>query len=358
MEIKLVGAKEQAAFNEYVAAQGGDLLQSYQWGEIKSRTGWEPIRFAVLEGGRIKGTMAILKRELPGIKAPIFYAPRGPVLDFKDQRTFDFLLEQVAQLARREGALFLKIDPPVPSHRRDIHQILLKRNFLHLDKGPNFEGIQPRFVMQLDITPGEGQLLAEMKAKTRYNIRYGQRKGVRIKESCTKADLAVFYQILLETAERDNFQVRSYDYFQLLWDYLVPPGLGKLFMASYEGEYIAGAFLFRLGATAWYVYGASANHNRNVMPNYVLQWAMIRWAQRHRCRIYDFRGVSGEDDPANPLYGLYKFKTGFGAQRIEYLGEYDLVYRPLLYGLWRRTEPWHKELLRLRDRFLSSRKGE
>jgi lipid II:glycine glycyltransferase (peptidoglycan interpeptide bridge formation enzyme) len=85
------------------------------------------------------------------------------------------------------------------------------------------------------------------------------------------------------------------------------------------------------------------------MPNYLIQWAMIKWAKRQGCRIYDFRGVSGDLDPESPLYGLYRFKTGFGASLVEYLGEYDLPFRPGLYRLWRKSEPWHKSILKWKE---------
>lgn len=349
MEVKVVEERERARFNAHIARLGGDLLQSYEWGEIKGQTGWEPLRLIAFDKDQVKAALSILQRQLPLLNSPIFYAPRGPVMDFTDTAALDCLLGRVEELARARGAVMLKIDPPVPKSRQDVAKILSSRGFHHVEKGLAFDGVQPRFVMQLDISPSEGAILTEMKGKTRYNIRYGERKGVRIKENCTRRDLAIFYQILLETAQRDNFTVRSYPYFELLWDHLVPKGMGKLFMASYQGEYLAGAFLFRLGPIAWYVYGASSNQQRNLMPNYLLQWAMIKWAKRNGCRIYDFRGVSGDLDPDSPLYGLYRFKTGFSASLVEYLGEYDLPYRPVVYGLWRRSEPWHKSILKWKD---------
>ena len=131
-------------------------------------------------------------------------------------------------------------------------------------------------------------------SKTRYNIRLADRKGVKIKEDCTKKDLEDFYQILLVTSERDEFLVRNYSYYEQLWDKLVERGLAKLFMAEYNGMPIAGTIAFIFGSKAWYIYGASSNEYRNVMPNYALQWRMIEWAKQNGCTMYDFRGVSGD----------------------------------------------------------------
>ena len=80
----------------------------------------------------------------------------------------------------------------------------------------------------------------------------------------------------------------------------------------------------------WYLYGASSNEYRNVMPNYLLQWEMIKWAIERGARVYDFRGVSGDLSEDNPLYGLYRFKRGFNGEFTEFIGEMDLVYNSLM----------------------------
>ena len=99
----------------------------------------------------------------------------------------------------------------------------------------------------------------------------------------------------------------------------------RLYMAYYEDKPIAGTLAINYGDKVWYLYGASSNAYRNVMPNYLLQWEMIKWAIASGSRVYDFRGVSGDIDESNPLYGLYRFKKGFNGELTEFLGEYDLV---------------------------------
>ena len=115
---------------------------------------------------------------------------------------------------------------------------------------------------------------------------------------------------------------------------LVEDGLAQLFLAYYDDIPLAGAIAFRLGTRAWYVYGASSNEHRNLQASHLMQWEMIKWAKASGCKVYDFRGVSGEVDPNNPLYGLYRFKEGFGTILREYVGEYDYVLNRPLYRLW------------------------
>ncbi len=323
-------------FNAFVAGSPrGHILQSHEWGEVKRFTGWEPLRLAVSDKGTYRATALILKRRLPIFGRSLFYAPRGPVIDFRDKTTFDFLTGEVRKLARGHRAIFLKIDPDLPAREfADVTEFLKTKGFRKIDKGLGFEGVQPRFVFRLDITRSPEELLKQMEGKTRYNIRLAERKGVVINDNCTREDLKAFYQLLQETTKRDEFLVRSYDYFEKLWDVLAPKGMAKLFMARYQGEYIAGTLAFLFGDKCWYIYGASANQHRGVMPNYALQWQMILWAQSRGCRMYDFRGVSGDLDPANPLYGLYRFKKGFGAEFTEFIGEFDLPFSTGWYWLW------------------------
>jgi lipid II:glycine glycyltransferase (peptidoglycan interpeptide bridge formation enzyme) len=100
-------------------------------------------------------------------------------------------------------------------------------------------------------------------------------------------------------------------------------------MAFYEGEPIAGTIAVQYGNKTWYLYGASSNRHRNTMPNYLLQWEMIKWALECRCALYDFRGACSDQNSSNSLYGLYRFKKGFNGDFIELAGEFDLVFNRL-----------------------------
>ncbi|MHB1420925.1 MAG: lipid II:glycine glycyltransferase FemX [Bacillota bacterium] len=346
---QLIGSEEQEAYDGFVARSSkGHILQSYPWGEVKAGTGWNPLRMIVKEDETIVAAISILKRTIPGLRKSIFYAPRGPVLDIRRHDLFDFLLESVRDLAHRHGAVMLKIDPDIPSGNKEFSDYLASRKFRPADKGEGFEGTQPRYVFRLDITPPLEKLLANLNTKTRYNLRLAERKGVTMREEVTIADLPVFYRILQETAERDHFLIRSYAYFEVLWKELADKGYAKLFMADYEGKPIAGTLAFILGDKAWYIYGASSNSHRNMMPNYLLQWTMINWAKANECSMYDFRGVPGELTEDNPLYGLYRFKKGFNGEYVQFIGEYDLVYLPAYYWLWTAVEPiYAREIRRL-----------
>ncbi|AET70921.1 putative methicillin resistance protein [Desulfosporosinus orientis DSM 765] len=341
-----IDKSEHTRFNDFLAKHPkGHVLQSWEWGEIKSRTGWQPWRLIIEKDNEIVAGASILERKIPVVGIPIFYASRGPVVDWKDTELFDLVLAEIKKLAKKRGAIFLKIDPDVPSSEKELENYLLSRGFRSAESGKGFEGVQPKYVFRLDISPDEATLLSNMQQKTRYNIRLAQKKGVQIRRG-TRADLPDFYRVLKETTERDRFLVRAYSYFEDLYDSLVPQGLGELFIAEYEGQIISGTLAFVIGDKAWYIYGASSNSHRNVMPNYLIQWEMIRWAKSLGCTLYDFRGVPGHLTEDNPLYGLYRFKKGFNGDYTEFIGEWDLVYRPVTYFLWNHLEPIYSEVIK------------
>ena len=194
--------------------------------------------------------------------------------------------------------------------------------------GPEgFETIQARFNYRLPIEGrSEQELLANLTQKTRYNVRLAQKKGVQVRV-CGPEMLDDFMRIMRVTGERDGFNTRPRAYFERMLS-----ALGenvRLYMAFYEGKAVSGAITTNYAGKTCYVYGASDNVYRNVMPNYLIQWEMIRWAVETGCSVYDFQGVSGDMDESRPIYGLYRFKRGFNGRLDELAGEFDFVYRPL-----------------------------
>ena len=353
LKTRLIPLNQKKVFDDFVARHPkGHFLQTSSWGMVKKTTGWEPRLLLLEEDGQPAGGIMLLKRNipLPGLHRCIYYAPRGPVIDVHDEKKCRMLFEAVKRTAKKDGAIFLKIDPDIPVQDEKFRTILKNCGFHHNDTGMDFEGVQPGFVFRMDITPDEDTLLASMHSKTRYNIRLAQRKGVQVRLAETREDLKTFYKVLTETAERDQFLIRGYSYFESIWEHMGKDGYAKIFLVeSPEGETIAGSLLMIIGDKSWYLYGASSNAHRNLMPNYLMQWSMIQWSREHHCTMYDFRGVSGDiTDESNPLYGLYRFKKGFGGELTEFIGDWDCIYSPFFYKLWTQAMPKYRALLHKR----------
>lgn len=329
MEFILNG--DPAEFTEYIRAHHGNFLQTLEWAKVKSD--WENIFFLIKDEGVVKGAGSILIRRIPVVGKNFMYCPRGPVLDYHDKEVLHFFVRKMKEISKKYNAIMIKIDPDVEIKEREVIDTLFGLGFRQKPLTLNFEGIQPRFVSRLDITRDLEEVMNNFHHKTRYNIRLAERKGVTVRVG-ERSDLNRFHDIMEDTGLRDKFVVRSLAYFQKMYDALVPPGYMRLYLAEYEGQVLSGAISLAFGSKCWYLYGASSNENRNVMPNFLLQWEMIEWAKSIGCTVYDFRGISGDLDPTNPLYGLFRFKKGFNGVYTEFIGEFDLVFDSLMYKLW------------------------
>lgn len=307
----------------------GHFLQSPEWAKVK--VDWKnEVVLSLDENGKIKGSMSLLIRSFKGITS-IMYSPRGPVCDIHDKATFEDLINQAKEVAKEYHSFKLVLDPDIPSDDEEFKKIAREIGFTISEDAKDFsQMIQPRYVFRLDVKDKtEEELMASFHEKWRYNIRLAGRKGVKIIEG-GRDDMKKFHDIMLTTGVRDNFLIRPLSYFERMYDELAPKGYMKLLMAEYEGEIIAAVIPIIYGNKVWYLYGASSNEHRNVMPNYLLQWEQIKLALKNKCDIYDFRGVSGHVDEGHPQYGIYKFKKGFNGDFVEFVGELKMTLNPFM----------------------------
>ncbi|MFW5713601.1 MAG: lipid II:glycine glycyltransferase FemX [Brevefilum sp.] len=322
--MKLLTPEEWNTFLD--AHPNAHILQTSQWGKLKAHFGWTP-RFIQQNG---LGAM-ILFRQLP-LGLSVAYIPRGPVGD-GEWAAFWPAVDAVCQ---QEHAVFLRVEPeawePVPDG-------FVERNL------PKFisttQTIQPPRTILVDLTPSEEEILMAMKSKTRYNIRLADRKDVIVRPSM---DVERFYQMSLTTSDRDEFGIHSLDYYQKVHDLFAPQKACVLLIAEYQDQSLAGLMAFARGDTAWYFYGASTNRERNRMPTYLLQWEAIRWAKENGCKTYDLWGVPDHPEAhleehflnrSEGLWGVYRFKRGFGGEVRRTIGAWDRVYRPFFYNLYK-----------------------
>ena len=326
-----------------------NFQQSLEWAKVKSS--WKnEIVLAEDENGKIVGSLSILIRKMP-IFGNIMYSSRGPVCDIHDEKVLRQLTDGAKELSKKYNAIVLKIEPDIESKDEEFRKIVEKIGYKIKDDAKNFrEEIQPRYVFRLD-TKGktEEEIFAGFHQKTRYNIRLATKKGVTIKEG-TRENLKDFHRIMVETGARDGFIIRSLEYFEKMYDELAPNHM-KLLMAYHEDKPISGVIPIMYGNKTWYLYGASSNEHRNLMPNYLLQWEMIKIAIERKSDIYDLRGVSGVVDENHPQYGLYRFKKGFGAEFTEFIGEIYIPFKPLKYNLYKFSEKTFRQLRGLKTKF-------
>ena len=307
------------------------FLQTWEWAALKSRHGWDPARI-VWSGSEKNEPLAvasILTRRVGRWPSAVMYTPKGPILDYGSPDLFEQVLEYLEDLATEKRALFIKIDPDVQvnSAEGEAVMVVLRRRGWQFSQ----EQIQFRNTMLVDLGLDPDELLAAMKSKWRYNTRLAVRKGVAVRRSGLD-DLPLLYRMYAETSTRDGFVIRSQEYYSDAWGSFMRAGLAQPLIAEVDGKPVAMVIIFRCGHTAWYVYGASRSVHREKMPNHLLQWEAMRWAQGQGCTVYDMWGAPEVLNDSDPLWGVYRFKQGFGGQLVRYIGAWDYpVSRP---GYW------------------------
>jgi peptidoglycan pentaglycine glycine transferase (the first glycine) len=299
------------------------LLQTGEWGELKASFGWMPLRIISENSG-----VQILFKKLP-LGFTIAYIPRGPVGDLPREAW-----AEIAAMCKERNAVFIKVEPDNASFRSTMPTKEI-RNWKMGTKS-----IQPMRTILVDLSGMEDEILARMKQKCRYNIRLAEKKDIVIKES---ENIDTYYELMLATGKRDDFGVHSKDYFQKVFDLFYKVGACALLIAEFNEKPLAGLLVFKHGKRAWYLFGASNDEERNRMPTYLLQWEAMRWAKRNGCTEYDLWGVPDEDEEtlerefesrSDGLWGVYRFKRGFGGRLFRSAPVMDCVFNPFLYWLY------------------------
>lgn len=310
------------------------VLQSWEWGAFKARYGWSPVRWLLRDAtGAPRAAALVLHRRLSPLPIGLLYVPKGPLLAHNEEGAWVEMLAHLERLADSQRAVFVKIDPDVNADEAQVTDCLRQRNWR-----PSAEQIQFRSTMVLDLTEDKEALMAAMKSKWRYNIRLAGRKGVTVRSGGAE-DLPLLYDMYRETALRDGFVIRPFEYYQDAWGSFIENGLAQPFIAEVDRDAVAMALPFRFGNRAWYMYGASRDRHREKMPNHLLQWRAMCWAKSVGCSVYDMWGAPDELDESDPLWGVYRFKRGFGANLVRHIGAYDYVNSPLLYWVYTMVMP-------------------
>ena len=356
------------------------FLQTYEWGQVKAKYGWSPLyavwtsdgKFSVLkdtdnwslDADHCIAAALILKRQILrngfAARLSILYAPKGPLLDWTNESLRSRILNDLQALAKKEGAIFLKIDPDVvlgtgiPAREKDVidnggpavMSELRRRGWQY-----SSDQIQFKNTVLIDLAPSEEELLARMKQKTRYNIRLAQKKGVLVRVG-RQEDVALLYKMYAETSVRDGFVIRDEGYYKTVWNLFmksVDPNCEPL-IAEVDNQPVAGILVFYFAGRAYYVYGMSRDIHREKMPAYLLQWEAMKRAKARGCAVYDLWGAPDIFDESDSMWGVYRFKEGLGGKVVRTLGAWDYAPNRLWYSMYSEIIPRVLDVMRSRGK--------
>jgi peptidoglycan pentaglycine glycine transferase (the first glycine) len=355
------------------------FLQTYEWGQVKAKYGWQPIYLVWDENGKMKEERNVLSSFIFPVQAAclvlkrtafrrfsIFYAPKGPLMDWTNESLRKRVLDDLQSFTKRQGAIFLKLDPDVVLGRgvpasvdevtensgQAVMSDLKRRGWVE-----SSDQIQFRNTVMVDLSASEEDILMRMKQKTRYNVRLAEKKGVTVRVG-TQEDLPALYKMYAETSVRDGFVIRDEEYYMTVWTLfmseesssLVTRPLSLPLIAEVDGEPVAAIFLFMFAGRGYYVYGMSRNAHREKMPTYLLQWAAMRHAKEHGCLTYDLWGAPDVFDESDSMWGVYRFKEGLGGEVVRTLGAYDFAPNKFWYSMYSDVMPRVLNFMRSRGK--------
>ena len=330
--------EEKEKFNTVV----NHPLQTWEWGEFRQATGKKTVRLGVFDGEKLISGYQMTVHPIPSVPYNVVYFPKGPAPD-------KLMLGALGKIGVKEKAIMVKMEPNVShfygsnENHEDIKKILEEAGCI--PGKPLFT----KFTFQIDLTRNEEELLAQMKPKTRYNLRLSQKHGVVVKEDNSDKAFEEFLRLMAETTTRQKFYAHDESYLRKMWQYLAPSGIAHLFTAKYQGLTLTTWILFLYKDTLYYPYGASTREHREVMASNSMMWEAIRFGKQNSCTNFDLWGTPGPNPDTNdPWIGFHRFKEGFGAQLFESIGTWDLVINQPFYKLYNSADNLRWKLLRLR----------
>ena len=358
------------------------FLQSAFWAAFKARHGWQSVFFATENTGGGSGVRQIAPHERTegqqfasvlvrtfkkgALHFSVAYAPMYPVFPSGEgaQGNDDFetvFRSSLADFAKAvapilpKDTICVRFDPALnfdAIQQRDAFakafspQAARKTTRRQPQVIKAASDIQPPDTVLLSLAPTKDEILAGMKSKWRYNVRLADKKGVTVSHfaACDEGFAQAFdsfFVLFMETSRRDAVEFHEKDYYQDLLEAGSKADQAtkvRLYLAYHEGEALAGIIVLFCKDEAVYLYGASGNRKRNLMPSYLLQWTAICDAKDAGCAVYDFYGCPPTDNVHHPMHGLFLFKTGFGGKLVHRAGTYDALLKRHWYALFSAAE--------------------
>jgi peptidoglycan pentaglycine glycine transferase (the first glycine) len=309
---------------------GAPPTQTSAWAEVKAAYGYRVLRAAVVSPDSEPLVLGqVLARRLPLLGRDWLYCPYGPVWDPSRPEALGLWLDAVTGHALARRAAVLTVEPRIPDGEGS-------RNLLTgLGFRRGVQDVQPRGTLLLDLTPDEDALLDGLESRTRYNVGLAGRRGVEIERANSPAGVDRFVNLLEETEERQRFLAHDRAYYHRVWEAFRAHDACDLLLATFDGEDVAGVWLVYAGRTAYYVYGASSHRHSKHKGSQLLQWRAILRAKERGALVYDFWGAPPVPTERHPLWGVYRFKKGFGGGHTVFVGAHDLALSAFGGWAWR-----------------------
>lgn len=381
MEFTILTEKEYQKFlNNY---NKKTFLQSVEMGHVNKKTGNIVCYLGIKEKNEVIAASLFIIKENNRRKKKYYYAPRGLLIDYDNAQLLSFFINELKRYIRMNNGYMLKIDPYIELYSRDengnktddvnnicIVEKLNKLGFEYLNYS-----VQKKWMYVLNIDKkSEEEIFDGFKSTVKNIIRKCQKNGIIIEE--INDDFTRFKNIVDETAERKNFQVRDEEYYSLMKQEFkdkLPIYIASLDLTKYidilndemselikNHEKIKGdgkrknneenintlknninkakelivkygkkidlaASMFCLyGEEVIYLFSGSKEEFLYLNGPYLIQWHIIQKAIKEKYKTYNFYGIEDLSNPKVTKHGIYDFKKGFNGRVVETIGEMNL----------------------------------
>ena len=184
----------------------------------------------------------------------------------------------------------------------------------------------------LKLGKSEEELWNGLRKNTRRAVRKAMKNGVNIIEGDTSS-VSDYYGIVLSAFNRAGIGVLPKTFYERVIKNLKSKNMVKMLLAEYDNKIVAGTIFlcFKDMVYAWH--GASDREYRNVVPNNLIKWEIIKWANENGYKHYDLVRVEPDRLPE-----IAAFKMGWGGDTVEF---YYATKRTKVYKLLRKLKSLH-----------------
>lgn len=383
-----------------------NLLQSSDWAKVKENWGNKIV--GVYEDGKLIASAMVLIKYLP-LKFTMFYIPRGPIMDYENERLVKYFMQELKKWAKKYNCLFIKMDPGIHisdykiKEERPANYAICDTAIANMkNAGAIFQGfttyisesIQPRF--QANVYKSE-TFMEDLPRHTRRLIKDALKRDVKI----VKADISrvqEFADVVALTEKRKNVALRNQEYFVQLMDiykedaylFLAEVNIGETLARLYAQHKANEEEIAKLG-TASPKKARRLNDIKNALEKDIKEFESFDMQEEGNSVIAGILSIkfgdtmemlyAGMDDrfkkfmpqyhlyTQNMLYGfengcnfanmggvegdlsdgLTKFKSNFDPYINEFIGEFDLPVNSVLYGMSQMAYKLRKKTLNKRQ---------
>jgi len=318
--IKAIHDKE--TWEEFSLKQSPSVfLQSWNWGQFQKSLKRKVWYLGIFEGKDLTGICLCYK--VPTKLRTHIYTSNGPIINWeKAHEIMPLLLAKLRDLATKENVIFTRLDPLILDSKEN--KDLLKQ--LDLKRAATNTQAENKWI--LDISSDEDTLLTGMRKNTRYSIRRSIKEGIKVESSLDFKDFDKFWDLYIETVERQKFIPHSKDYYINQIKAFAEDRQYRIYWAHLKDKILATALIPFYGDTAYYLHAASSSEIKNTFPAHALIWQSIQDAKAEGLTYFDFWGVAPTDNPKHPWAGFSFFKKGFGGFGQDIIRAHDLPISP------------------------------